>query len=187
MTNKFFEKEVNIENRQEMVDFLVNHFRYFTMNSWNRSKSYAHNIKVCNLGIDNEETLNKAYDIIGQNVDKTEMYDEMQTAIYDFTSKTNFEIGFNGRSGGYIVLYYTELDENGQTRVFPGRNFGSNKPEYFDEWEDSEIKELVELVQEFDKLTDELREIFISYAENAEIVEEEEVIVNTKLVLTKGD
>lgn len=187
MTNKFFEKEVNTRNRKEMIGFLVNHFRYFTMNSWNRSKSYAHNIKVYNLGIEDKETLDKAYNIICQDVDKNQMYSEIQTAIYEFISKTHYEVGFNGRSDGYIVLYYTELDENGETKVYPGRNVASDDPSYFDDWEDSEIKELVELVQEFDKLADKIREIFISYAKNAEIVEEEEVIVNKRLVLTKED
>lgn len=41
----FFEK-VDLRSRDAMVSFLVNHFRYNTMNSWNRSTSWANNLKV---------------------------------------------------------------------------------------------------------------------------------------------
>ena len=36
-----FYKEVNVKKRGEMITFLKKHFRYPTMNSWNRSTSYA--------------------------------------------------------------------------------------------------------------------------------------------------
>ena len=41
-----------------MTDFLRNYFRYHTMNSWNRSTSYACNLKITHLGLDSI-TLNK--------------------------------------------------------------------------------------------------------------------------------
>ena len=44
-----FYKEVNVKNRGEMIAFLKNHFRYHTMNSWNRSTSYTNNIKLYNI------------------------------------------------------------------------------------------------------------------------------------------
>ena len=45
---QFYEK-VDLRSRKDMVDFLENHFRYFTMNSWNRSTSFANNMKLYNL------------------------------------------------------------------------------------------------------------------------------------------
>ena len=39
-------KEADKRYRESMVKFLKNHFRYNTMNSWNRSTSYANNIKL---------------------------------------------------------------------------------------------------------------------------------------------
>ena len=35
--------------REEMISSLEKHFRYFTMNSWNRSTSYARNVKIRSL------------------------------------------------------------------------------------------------------------------------------------------
>jgi hypothetical protein len=46
-----------------MTDFLTLHFRYFTMNSWNRSQSYACNLKLYNLGL-KQEIENKLYDLM---------------------------------------------------------------------------------------------------------------------------
>ena len=42
-------KEVDKRYREAMTAFLKKHFRYHTMNSWNRSTSYANNIKLYNL------------------------------------------------------------------------------------------------------------------------------------------
>ena len=44
-----YTKQVNLKKRGEMIAFLKNHFRYNTMNSWNRSTSYANNIKLHNV------------------------------------------------------------------------------------------------------------------------------------------
>ena len=44
-----FYKEVDKRYKKSMVDFLKKHFRYDTMNSWNRSTSYANNIKLHNF------------------------------------------------------------------------------------------------------------------------------------------
>ena len=57
---KQFSKEVDLRSRKSMTDFLVNHFRYNTMNSWNQSTSYANNVKVYNLGLSKEQE-NKLY------------------------------------------------------------------------------------------------------------------------------
>lgn len=34
-----FAKKVDTRSRQAMAEFLTNHFRYYTMNSWNGSTS----------------------------------------------------------------------------------------------------------------------------------------------------
>ena len=41
-----FYKEIDKRYRETMISFLKKHFRYNTMNSWNRSTSYANNIKL---------------------------------------------------------------------------------------------------------------------------------------------
>ena len=45
----FNTKTVDYTNRNEMIAFLTNHFRYSTMNSWNQMTSYANNVKLHNL------------------------------------------------------------------------------------------------------------------------------------------
>ena len=48
---KLFEKKVDLRNKAKMIDFLENHFRYSTMNSWNGCSSYANCIKIYSLEI----------------------------------------------------------------------------------------------------------------------------------------
>ncbi len=60
---KRFYKPVDLRSRTEMTDFLQNHFRYNTMNSWNNSTSYACNLKVYRLGL-TSEIENKLYDMV---------------------------------------------------------------------------------------------------------------------------
>ncbi len=62
-----------------MTDFLRNHFRYHTMNSWNRSTSYACNLKITHLGLDSI-TLNKLFDLI----QVPQFYAELQDLIEAF-------------------------------------------------------------------------------------------------------
>lgn len=45
---KRFFQPVDLRSRKAMIDYLEDHFRYFTMNSWNRSQSYACNLKIYN-------------------------------------------------------------------------------------------------------------------------------------------
>lgn len=60
-----FFKEVDKNDRNAMIEFLSNHFRYYTMNSWNRLTSYANNVKIYNLPIDTE-IHDKAYDFLSE-------------------------------------------------------------------------------------------------------------------------
>lgn len=97
-----FEKRVDRRSRKAMVKFLSEHFRYSTMNSWNRSTSYANNVKVGNIGLTHEQDM-KLYDIM-----ETEgAYDSINDLIWQFgfDHDWKWQVGFNGRSGGYLVLY----------------------------------------------------------------------------------
>jgi hypothetical protein len=105
----FFEKKIDLRSKQAMVDFLSSHFRYYTMNSWNRMTGYANRVKIPYLGLTSEQA-NRAYDLLG-----TDYWDELQFVIDDFTSVMdgNYTIGVNGRSGGYLVLYRGEYYDPG--------------------------------------------------------------------------
>ena len=45
MAHKFY-RRVDLRSRSSMTEFLRGHFRYNTLNHWNRSTSYANNIKI---------------------------------------------------------------------------------------------------------------------------------------------
>ena len=98
---KFYEK-VDMRSRKKMIEFLTNHFRYPTANSWNHSTSYAHNMKIYNLGLSKE-----IEDKLWNMLDCEDVYDTINELINDFAINHDFiwQAGFNGRSGGYLVLY----------------------------------------------------------------------------------
>ena len=97
-----FSQRVDKRSRAEMTAYLSGHFRYNTMNSWNRSTSYACNMKLYKLGLD-RETEDKLWDMI----QVPEFYERLNERIEDFNRQHNYlwQAGWNGRSGGYLVLY----------------------------------------------------------------------------------
>lgn len=102
---RLFYKRIDLRSRSAMIDYLTNHFRYPTMNSWNRSTSYACNLKVCELGLDHD-IVDKLLDMIGI----PEFYDRLRDLTEAFGRRHRYEwqAGWNGRSGGYLVLYQGE-------------------------------------------------------------------------------
>ena len=99
---KQYYTKVDLRSRKAMINFLENHYRYHTLNSWNCSTSYANNVKVHNLGLSITEE-DKLYELI----EISEFYERIRLYFNEFAQKYNYQwqAGFNGRSGGYIVLY----------------------------------------------------------------------------------
>ena len=97
-----FWKAIDTRSRQKMQKFLKEHFRYATMSSWNRSTSYACNMKIYNLDVP-EEVKDRLYEML----DCQEVYDRIRNLIDDFNAEHDFvwQAAFNGRSSGYLVLY----------------------------------------------------------------------------------
>jgi ribosomal protein S27AE len=101
MKTKTFYQEIDLRSKKQMIDFLVNHYRYNTMNSWNNSTSYANKMKIYNC-IPNE-LQNKVFELM-----KAEnFYDDLNWVIENWNAENNYnyQAGFNGRSGGYLVMY----------------------------------------------------------------------------------
>lgn len=96
-----FHKDVDLSSRIDMINFLRNHRRYDLMNSWNRTTSYANNIKIHNLNV-SDETKEAFFEMLG-----TDILDEAHDILEDFRDRYDgrYQIGINGRSGGYLVLY----------------------------------------------------------------------------------
>lgn len=122
---KFFAKQVDLRSRDTMIAFLANHYRYDTMNSWNRATSYANCVKVDRLGLTRVQ-VKKAFDVMSVPY----WADEIQYVLDDFTEEMqgSWTIGFNGRSSGYLVLlesHYETTDHKSRCRSCGQLNFNS--------------------------------------------------------------
>lgn len=154
----FYVKGIDITNDKQMFNFLKDHYQYYTMNSWNGLKSIANNVKLYKLGLSGDWTVvldflnNDDYLIVNG------MIDEWQ---YEHPG---YVVGFNGRSGGYLVLYNADnnssvlpddIDEcvdYEEYKRYCREYYGSVKENRHD------LVEMVKLVQDFDKLCDQLRD-----------------------------
>lgn len=103
--------------RKDMIAFLGSHFRYDTMSSWNRGTSFARNIKITRLTFPDRETFNRAFDLL--NVE--EAFDEFDEILHGFALRHaySWQIGRNGRSGGYLVLYSGGKKDTGYKSYCP--------------------------------------------------------------------
>ncbi len=97
--NKFYHSVG--KSKKAMIAFLSNHFTYWTMSSWNQSKSYANDMKVykCIPG----QFQDKVLDLM----EVEGFYEPINYLIEEFNESHNhlWQAGFNGRSDGYLVLY----------------------------------------------------------------------------------
>ncbi|HEL2413253.1 TPA: hypothetical protein TZW92_001818 [Streptococcus suis] len=179
MTKTFF-KKVDKRSKQGMIDFLNEHLTYDTMNSWNRSTSYANNVKIYNLGLD-EDIEDKLYKYVDEEVEIYELDYILREMKESFAREWGYYPGFNGRSGGYIVLYNTCLVD-GKRETYPGRPFPTVLDDNYEDIILSELREEVELVQAFDKWVDELLQKIVDYLSTIEIIEETYTIERTRLI-----
>lgn len=97
-----FSQPVDLRSRSDMTRYLQNHFRYDTMNSWNAATSYACNLKIHKLGLCHEIE-SKLYDML-QIQDFFDAQQELMDAFAE-AHQYRWQVGMNGRSGGYLVLY----------------------------------------------------------------------------------
>lgn len=105
-----FYQPIDMRSRQAMTAYLKAHFRYPTANHWNRSTSYACNLKIHSLGMETE-IVKKLFDLIQTD----EFYEPLNALKLEFGERHGFlwQAGMNGRSGGYLVLYQGEIEPSG--------------------------------------------------------------------------
>ena len=119
-------KKVDKRSRKALVDFLKKHFRYHTMNSWNRSTSYANCIKLHHVdkpsGIDE--------DIWWQMLEVAYWHDIFNDLLENFARQYDFawQAGINGRSGGYVVLYRGGRGRSTSTSLAPRMRMSGLSP-----------------------------------------------------------
>lgn len=174
---KFF-KKVDTNNREEMINFLSNHFRYSTMNSWNRLDSYANNMKIHK--VIPHQYYQKAFELM----ESSDFYNEINQMINDFDEEHGYEYqaGFNGRSGGYLVLYTGGKEGN---RVFTKFAELNESKEDIEEFSDDFLKSRTELVQELDTLCDNIVEYVVNLCKKYKVVEKNILIPKTIKVIRK--
>jgi hypothetical protein len=99
------------KSRKEMIAYLSSHQRYDTMSSWNNGTSFSRNIKINRIQFPHSDIRNRAYDML----DVEEAFDDFNEVLSDFNRRHNYsyQIGTNGRSGGYLVLYSGGKKETG--------------------------------------------------------------------------
>lgn len=168
----FYTYGVDISNTKSMWEFLHNHFTYSTMNSWNRLSSIANNVKLYKLNLEGDWTnVIKYLTDVG---DCGGLQDIIDGEIMAFNEKyyPNYRVGFNGRSNGYLVLYNGDNNRS----ILPDcvanyETYKEFKEDLKTYWSDSkvsdfnyELREAVQVVRDFDKLCDNLRDIVNGYS-----------------------
>jgi len=212
-------KQIDKRYRETMVKFLKNHSRYNTMNSWNKSTSYANNIKLYNIDKPDDVDEETWWEMLWL----TQWQEKLSDLLEDFGRKHDWQwqAGINGRSGGYVVMYRGGIKPSGyksycthcgqknyeavpegqigtcgrcdakarvnfrhthmQIFTWPGKDVDMH--EDFEDMTLSDIRERVELVQDFDRLCDDIVLAFVNMCRNYRIAEEEILVPKTIKVL----
>lgn len=156
--NLFYKTNLVKQNAKEAWQFLKDHFTYYTLNSWNLMKSIANNVKMYNLQLDGSYW-------VARDLMIADDYYALNSLIRNWQNKhPGYVVGFNGRSDGYLVLY----NEKNYNSVLPDwvtdydnyEDFKQYAKDYYGSLKEMlpTIIEYVDLVQDFDKLCDKLRD-----------------------------
>jgi hypothetical protein len=202
-----FYKEIDKRYKEAMIAFLKQHFRYNTMNSWNRSTSYANSVKLYNVDKPQDVDNSTWHEMINISQWQEKLSDLLEE--FGRRHEWQWQAGINGRSGGYVVLYrggikpsgyksyctqcgqknYQDVTDVGicgrcnakasvnfkkthmQVFTWPGKDVDMG--EDFEGWTLSQIREMVELVQDFDRLCDSIVAEYTDICRNYRIAEEE--------------
>jgi hypothetical protein len=155
-----------------MWEFLHNHFTYNTINSWNRQKSIANNVKLYNLNLDGDWCNVLSYLIDAGDCGGLQDLIDAEIRAFDEEHYPLYRVGFNGRSSGYLVLY----NADDMSSVLPNCVADYDSYEDFKEdvkagWNnyrvsdfDHELRRAVKIVRDFDRLCDRLRDIVNGYS-----------------------
>jgi hypothetical protein len=135
------------------------------MNSWNNSESLAYNLKIYNV-IDNE-LQDKVYELM----ELDEFWEEINELIWCFDTYNNYEwqAGFNGRSGGYLVLYKGGI-KDGRPYSQPGKHI-----------EDNDVPTHVK--KAFRKLAVDIVKHVEYMAKHCEVIDEEYTVTQSRKVI----
>ena len=168
----FYTPYVDIASTKSMWTFLKEHFTYSIHNSWNHGRSIAHNVKVHRLGLEGDWWNVLRY--LNDEADSGCLQMFIDDEIREFEEENPYyEVYFNGRSGGYLVL----VEKQGHKTVLPECVAGyddyeefKNDCKYYNENvsdHNRELRDAVEIVREFDRLCDRLRDLVNEYSKRS--------------------
>lgn len=180
-----FTKEVDLKNDEAVFEYLKKHPRYFLMNSWNRLKTFAQNIKIYNLDVDREVS-DKLFDFL--DVDSPDVKFIFEDNIEFFNEENpGYTIYTNGRSGGYLILASSQNDRGKLSNMTDAVNNYDTLDDLKEDYDFEEFRTLAETIMNFDRACDNIIQAVISLAENCEIVEEEYMVLKTRKVIKCND
>ena len=140
--------------------------RYHTMNSWNNSIAPAYNLKVYNVA--DSDLISKIFELMETEI----FWDDINVLINDFDSEHDYQwqAGFNGRSGGYLVLYKGGRNKDGKPFSYPGKSIG-----------DDEVPGNV--LRSFRQLAIDIIKTAEYMAKNFQVIDEEFTVTKTRKVV----
>ena len=175
-----FAKEVDLKNDEAVFEYLKKHPRYFLMNSWNQLKTFAQNIKIYNLGVDNDIE-DKLFEML--DADSMDVKFAYEDGVNDFEEENpEYTIHTNGRSSGYMILAPNKNRSHFCDMVDTINNYDM-LDELKENYDFEEFRDLAKVVLNFDKACDNIIQNIVGIAENCEIVEEEYTVTKTRKVL----
>ena len=104
----FYKTGIDITNDKQMFNFLKEHFEYpiLLTSSWTRAYSIANNVKVYNLKLSGDCWT--ALSLL-----ESDNFDTIRWMLADWEREhPGYEVFFNGRSNGYLVLKEQHLNEH---------------------------------------------------------------------------
>ena len=180
-----FAKEVDLKNDEAVFEYLKKHPRYFLMNSWNRLKTFAQNIKIYNLDVDREVS-DKLYELL--DVDSPDVEFILKDNIEFFNEENpGYTIYTDGRSGGYLILASSQNDRGKLSDMTDTVNNYDTLDDLKEDYDFEEFRTLAETIMNFDRACDNIIQAVVSLAENCEIVEEEYMVLKTRKVIKCND
>ena len=154
----FYKSGIDITKDRQMFEFLKGHFEYPTMNSLNLLYSIANDVKMYHLGLTGDWWT--ALKLLENGE-----YDNLNWIIQEWLEDhKGYEVYFNGRSGGYLIL----KDKGYNGNMLPEYILDNDTYEDYKEWcreyygsvkaNRDELIRYTKVVQDFDKLCDALRD-----------------------------
>lgn len=155
----FFSKTVDWRSRNALVAFLQEHPRYYVMNSWNGTRTFSNKVKVHYMDLP-RDIVDRAFELVCDDGPLRYRWErQLSSRLSQFEQEHEgyYKIGFNGRSGGYLILVGKKMDDLDTP-------LGEFHEKYH--WSMDSLRGLVGLVQEFDRMCDIIREDLIYYCQD---------------------